>query len=110
MDFSNFDWGNFTLPSDGQGQGDWTIPGQDGQGQGGWTIPGQDGQGQQGGWTMPGGQNGGQNGGWGFSWDDSGHDLGLDFSAKGMKAGNGDAEIGGTIAINGGTININSTD
>ena len=97
MDFSNFDWSSFTPPTQGgEGQqGGWTMPGQDGQGQG-----------QQGGWTMPGGQNGG----WNFGWDDSGHDLGLDFSAKGMKAGNGDAEIGGTIAINGGTININSTD
>ncbi len=64
------------------------------------TPPADGGQGQQGGWTMP--------GGWG--WDDSGHDLGLDFSAKGMKAGNGDADIGGTLTINGGTININSTD
>jgi len=56
--------------------------------------------------------NGGNNGGWGggmFSWD-AGHDLGLDFSAKGIKAGNSDAQIPGTININGGDISIDSTD
>jgi hypothetical protein len=107
QDWSSFDWSSFTPPAqDGQngGQNGFVMPGQNdpnGGQQGGWTMPGQDGQGQQGGWGgFPGG----------FSWDDSGHDLGLEFSAKGIKAGNGEAQIGGSITINGGTININSTD
>ncbi len=93
QDWSSFDWSSFTPPA------------QDGQngGQNGFVMPGQNdpnGGAQQGGWEFPGG----------FSWDDSGHDLGLEFSAKGMKAGNSEAQIGGTITVNGGTININSTD
>ena len=58
----------------------------------------------------PGGGNpgGGWGGGWG--WDDSGHDLGLDFSAKGIKVGDGDAQIGGSITVSGGTLTVNSTD
>ncbi len=59
--------------------------------------------------TNNGGNNGGWGGGMGFSWD-AGHDLGLEFSAKGIKAGNSDAQIPGTININGGDISINSTD
>ena len=79
-------------------------------------TPGQNQGGNQG------GDQGGNNGGWGgwpgggwpgggggWSWD-AGHDLGLDFSAKGIKAGNSDAQIGGTININGGEITIDSTD
>ncbi|MBR5405554.1 MAG: carbohydrate-binding domain-containing protein, partial [Oscillospiraceae bacterium] len=78
----------------------------------GWTFPGWGGD-NPGGWggDNPGGWGGNPGGGGGFSfWDDSGHDLGLDFSAKGIKAGNSDAQIGGTISISGGTLTVDATD
>ncbi|MDO4864757.1 MAG: carbohydrate-binding domain-containing protein, partial [Ruminococcus sp.] len=51
-------------------------------------------------------------GGWGgFNWfDDSGHDLGLEFSCKAVKTGSSEASIGGKITVNGGNITIDSTD
>ena len=59
-----------------------------------------------------GGFNPGQGGGFtpGGGFGDEGHDLGLDFSSKGIKSGNSDAEIGGNITINGGYLSIDSTD
>ncbi len=67
------------------------------------------------GFTPGGGGGGFTPGGGGFTpggggGDDSGHDLGLDLSAKGIKAGDGDADIAGSITINGGTLTIDSTD
>ena len=62
----------------------------------------------------PGGGNPGggwPGGGWpGGGWGDEGHDLGLDFSCKGIKVGDSDAQIGGSITVNGGTLTVNSTD
>ncbi|HCE77531.1 MAG TPA: hypothetical protein DEP61_01140, partial [Lachnospiraceae bacterium] len=46
----------------------------------------------------------------GGSGEESGHDLGLDFSCKGIKAGYSDASIDGDIEINGGTIILDTTD
>lgn len=66
-----------------------------------YQIPENTGGGNNGGWGWPGG-------GWGF--DDSGHDLGLDFSAKGIKVGDSDAQIEGSITVSGGTLNVNATD
>ena len=117
--------GNFQFPTDGQmpswGDGsDFTPPSGDFQ-------PPTDNSGNTGSDdnssrpTPPGGFGGGQGnergqggqggfpGGGGFGFD-SGHDLGLDFSCKGMKAGDSDASIAGDITINGGTLNLNTTD
>lgn len=65
------------------------------------TPPG--GFGGQGGQTRP-ERPGGQGG------MESGHDLGLDFSCKGIKAGDSDSSIDGNITISGGTITLDATD
>ena len=84
-----------TEPSTGEDTGSETRP----------TPPG--GFGGQGGQTRP-GFPGGQGGTGGMGGMESGHDLGLDFSCKGIKAG--DTSIDGDITISGGAITLDSTD
>lgn len=65
------------------------------------------------GWGFPGqGRTGrpGQGGTGGFPGMESGHDLGLEDSCKGIKAGDSDSSIDGSITVNGGTLTIDSTD